>query len=273
MEKEILHFLYVLSKVIIHEKPSLSACDWWFILSSRPAWKWSRLQKGPLSAVFVNFINSLHRVAILLTTRFCICLLLCAVSVAESLPLARAGQMLDLPFGCSFQLRCLLFALTLMHIRQQNARVLLPQLRLTFGCSYLVSSWPTLGTCACSGKDGNFFPPASLMSIKMIHSPSLSSYLKRNLNFSPSKFCDVCQSLLQVLYLVYLTVAWRSSPKGASLMMSTSTNVKCETVAFTDSWTIYDFTLFVCYLFFKKIKFTLNNQRALKIGFFLFLPI
>ena len=100
------------------------------------------------------------RVAILSTTRFCICLLLCAVTVAESRPLASAGQMLDLPFGRSFQLQHLLFALMLMHIRQQNAWVLLSQLNLTFDCSYLVSSWPTRGTCACSGKEGNnFFSP------------------------------------------------------------------------------------------------------------------
>lgn len=92
--------------------------------------------------------------------------------------------MLDLPFGCSFQLRRFLFALTLMHIIQQNAWVLLSQLNLTFGCSYFVSSWPTWATCACSGKEGNFFP-------YNIHSPSLSSYFKINLNFSPSKFCDM----------------------------------------------------------------------------------
>lgn len=99
-------------------------------------------------------------VAILSTTRFCIHLLPCAVTVAESLPLASAGQMLDLPFGCSFQLRRLQFVLTLMHFGQQNAWVLLSQSNLTFGCSYLVSIWPTQGTCACSGKEGNnSFPP------------------------------------------------------------------------------------------------------------------
>lgn len=40
-------------------------------------------------------------VAILWTARFCIRLFLCAVTVAESLPLASAAQMLDLPFGRS----------------------------------------------------------------------------------------------------------------------------------------------------------------------------
>lgn len=134
-------------------------------------------------------------IAILSTTRFCIGLLLCAVTIAESLPLASAGQMLDLPFGCSFQLwLCQSCALMLTRIRQQNARVLLSQLNLTFGCWCWVSSWPTWGTCACSGKEGNNF-----FFLYNIHSPSLSSDLKRNLNFSPSKFCDVCQSLLQVL--------------------------------------------------------------------------
>lgn len=52
------------------------------------------------------------RVAILSTTRFCIRLLrrVATVAEAESLPLASAGRMPDLPFGCSFQLRRLLFA-------------------------------------------------------------------------------------------------------------------------------------------------------------------
>lgn len=129
-------------------------------------------------------------------------------------------------FWLFWKLPCLRFALTLMHIRQQNAWVLLSQLNRMFGCSYLVSSWPTWGTCACSGKGANnfFFPITSIFFL---------SQFKRNLNLSPSKFCDACQSLLQVLYIVSLTVTLGSSPKGASLMTTASTNVKCETVAFT----------------------------------------
>lgn len=111
------------------------------------------------------------RVAILLATRFCVPLLLCAV--AESLPLASAGRMLDLPFGCSFQLRHLLFCLMCKMLECWTSCL----------AAHIWLAADQLGTLVLAEEKRGTIPASFLPSICLL------SHLKINLSFSLSQFC------------------------------------------------------------------------------------
>lgn len=186
-----------------------------------PAWRCSGLQTSPLSAVLVNTISFLHQSSSSVDYQ--------TLHPSLAMPWVQLSHCLWPGAGFAswlfLQLRRLLLAVTLMHISQQSAE----------SCSHhwaslLVCSWPALATCACSGKELFLFWPVLFI--------CFLSHLEINVGFSPSRFCDMCESLLQVLHLVYLTDTLRSFSKGTFLMIFTTISVKYKILTFTDRRTI-----------------------------------
>lgn len=138
-------------------------------------------------------------VAIILTTWFCILFLLYTVTVAESLALASTGQMLNSPFGCSFQLQHLLFTL-MMKIGQKMLECCFHNWNSYLAAHVWLSTSELWCTCVCSGKEGNSFFSSLIW-------PENKSQIF-------TKFCDVCKACCNFLIYSTLVLLWDAVQKA-----------------------------------------------------------